>query len=357
MTTNRLLRKLGMENPIILAPMGGGPCTPELVAAVSNAGGLGTLASAYQTPDEIPTAIEQIRKLTKRPFAVNLFAGGWETKFKVDPNPMLSLLSEVHAQLHLPPPSLPQVPPDPFPAQLESVLAARPAAFSFTFGIPNSDSMVRLKELGIVVMGTATSVEEAQLLADAGCDAVIAQGAEAGAHRGTFISRFEEAMIPTLQLVRAIAQATGMPVIASGGLMDGRDIAAALEAGASAVQLGTAFLACPESNASPAYKNALLAAHTDTTVLTRAFSGKWARGLRNTFIEKTEGREDLILPYPLQNQLTRAMRTAAANSGKAGYLSLWAGQGVARIRPMPAAELMQTLIEEINSVKRAEVAR
>lgn len=217
--------------------------------------------------------------------------------------------------------------------------------------------MVRLKELGIVVMGTATSVEEAQLLADAGCDAVIAQGAEAGAHRGTFVSRFEEAMIPTLQLVRAIAQASGMPVIASGGLMDGRDIAAALEAGASAVQLGTAFLACPESNASPAYKNALLAAHTDTTVLTRGFSGKWARGLRNTFIEKTEGREDLILPYPLQNQLTRAMRTAAAKSGEAGYLSLWAGQGVARIRPMPATELMQTVIQELNSVKRAEVAR
>ena len=190
------------------------------------------------------------------------------------------------------------------------------------------------------------------MLVEAGCDAVIAQGSEAGAHRGTFVSAFDKAMIPTLQLVDAIVQEMTTPVIASGGLMDGRDIVSALDAGASAVQLGTAFLACSESGASRAYKQALLTARSDTTVMTRAFSGKWARGLRNDFIQKTEGKENAILPYPLQNQLTRAMRAAAAQRGDAGFLSLWAGQGVARIRSIPAAELMATLVDEIKSARR-----
>jgi nitronate monooxygenase len=345
--TNPFLEQLGIENPIILAPMGGGPCTPELVAAVSNAGGLGSLASAYQTPEQISKSIQQIRKLTARPFAVNLFSGGWKTRFEVDDGPMLKLLAEVHAQLELPPPSLPVVPPDPFPAQLEAVLEAKPAGFSFTFGIPAPEAMARLKELDTIIMGTATSLEEARLLADAGCDAVIAQGSEAGAHRGTFASEPEDAMIPTLQLVREIVNTLALPVIASGGLMDGQDIADALNAGASAVQLGTAFLACPECNASQAYKQTLLAARSDTTVITRAFSGRAARGLRNEFIRQTEGKEHAILPYPLQNQLTCAMRTAAAQRSEAGFLSLWAGQGVARIRSMPAAELVQTLVDEL----------
>ena len=148
MATNSFLSKLGMENPIILAPLGGGPCTPELVACVSNAGGLGTLASAYQTPEQIAEDIAKIKKLTSRPFAVNLFAGGWQTEFNVDTAPMLSLLSEVHAHLRLPPASLPSTPPDPFPAQLDAVLEARASAFSFTFGIPNADAMARLRERG-----------------------------------------------------------------------------------------------------------------------------------------------------------------------------------------------------------------
>jgi nitronate monooxygenase len=229
---------------------------------------------------------------------VNLFAGDWQTDFNVDAAPMLSLLSEVHAQLRLPSPSLPAVPPDPFPAQLSAVLEARAPVFSFTFGIPADEAMERLKDSGTVVLGTATTLEEARLLVEAGCDAVIAQGSEAGAHRGTFASRFEKAMIPTLQLVQAIAQEMTTPVIASGGLMDGRDIVSAIDAGASAVQLGTAFLACPESAASPAYKQALLAARTDTTVMTRGFSGKWARGLLNEFTKRTGGNEAAICPIP-----------------------------------------------------------
>jgi nitronate monooxygenase len=152
-------------------------------------------------------------------------------------------------------------------------------------------------------------------------------------------------MVPTLQLVRDIAASISLPVIASGGLMDGRDIRAALDAGASAVQLGTVFLACPESGASPAYKQAILDARKDTTVLTRAFSGRPARGLENDFIRRVP--EAAILPFPLQNALTRDMRTAAGKKGDTRFLSLWAGQGVARAREMPAAELVRELVREM----------
>ena len=347
--TNPLLELLSIEHPIIQGPMGGGPSTPELVAGVSNAGGLGSLGAAYMTPDQIIDAIRRIRTLTSRPFNVNLFAGGWRTEQAAVPEPMLELLAEIHDKLGLPAPVLPKLGPDPFPAQLEAVLESRPPIFSFTFGIPDSGAMSRLKAKGITILGTATTPEEACQLAQAGVDAIVAQGAEAGAHRGTFLDSFEASMIPTLDLVRATASGVRLPVIATGGLMDGQDIVAALNAGASAAQLGTAFLACPESGASETYKRALLAAHADTTVVTRAFSGRPARGLKNAFITCLDGKEDFILGYPLQNALTRAMRTAAAQRGLPDYLSLWAGQGVARTRALPAGDLVSRLVQEMNA--------
>jgi nitronate monooxygenase len=349
MLASGFLERLGVEYPVILAPLGGGPSTPELVAAVSNAGGLGFLGAPYMAPDQIAEAIRRIRTLTNEPFGVNLFAGGYETVVPKDAGPMLALLSEIHRKLELPPPTLPELPPDPFPQQLEVVLDARPAAFSFTFGIPGPDAFARLKERGIAILGTATTVDEARMLADAGVDAVVAQGAEAGGHRGTFAGPFEAGLIPTLQLVKAIAQGAPLPLVASGGIMDGRDIRAALEAGAVAAQLGTAFLACPESGASEAYKRAILAAGSDRTVLTRAFSGRVARGLANAFIARLAGKEDAILPYPLQNALTRPMRTVAAKKGEPEFLSLWAGQGVGRARALPAGELVRRLVEEMGA--------
>jgi nitronate monooxygenase len=341
---NELLKLLGIEYPIIQGPMAGGPSTPELVAAVSNAGGLGSMGAAYLTPEQIADAIRRIRTLSSRPFNVNLFAGGWSTNQDFDPGPMLELLSEVHEGLGIPPPVAPTPAPDPFPAQLEAVLDARPAIFSFTFGIPDRDAMSRLKARNIAILGTATTVEEARRLEHAGVDAIVAQGAEAGAHRGTFLDSFESSMVPTLDLVPAIASAVRLPVIATGGLMDGRDVISAINAGAAAAQLGTAFLPCPESGASEAYKRAILATKEDTTVVTRAFSGRPARGLPNVFIDQVAGRQDLILPYPLQNALTRLMRSAAAQQGLADYLSLWAGQGVARACAMPAGDLVARLL-------------
>jgi nitronate monooxygenase len=216
MAKSGLLKRLGIEHPVILAPMGGGPSTPELVAAVSNAGGLGSLGAPYLTPDQIAEAVRRIRALTDKPFNVNLFAGGYETERNVDPGPMLSLLAEIHEALGLPAPALPAPPPDPFPEQLEAVLEARPPVFSFTFGIPQREAMARLRARGIASLGTATTVEEARMLAEAGVDAIVAQGAEAGAHRGTFAGPFEAAMVPTLDLVRGILDAVPVPVIAAG---------------------------------------------------------------------------------------------------------------------------------------------
>src|ERR1700681_359997 len=218
MATNDLLHRLGINLPIIQGPMGGGPSTPELVAAVSNAGGLGSLGAAYLTPDEITETIRRIKALTGKPFNVNLFAGGHTSKTDADPGPMLALLAEIHEALRLPPPVLPQLPPDPFPAQLEAVLDSAPPIFSFTFGIPDTDALTRLRTRGIAILGTATTVEEARLLADAGVDAIVAQGAEAAAHRGTFAGAFEASMIPTLDLVRGIHGGVQLPAIASGGL-------------------------------------------------------------------------------------------------------------------------------------------
>ena len=220
MAENELLKRLGIDHPVIQGPMGGGVSTPELVAAASNAGGLGSLGAAYLTPDKITETIRRIKALTDRPFNVNLFAGAHEERAHSDPAPMLALIAEIHEALELPPPVLPQLPPDPFMAQFEAVLDSAPPIFSFTFGIPNSDAMARLRARGIAALGTATSVEEGRLLADAGVYGIIAQGAEAGAHRGTFAGPFEAAMIPTLDLVRAIHGAVPAPVIASGGIMD-----------------------------------------------------------------------------------------------------------------------------------------
>jgi len=346
--TNDLLKRLGIDHPVIQGPFGGGPSTPELVAAVSNAGALGSLGAAYMMPDQITTTIRQIRALTDRPFQVNLFSGGWQTDSQFDASQMYDLLSEVHATLGLAPPELPQVKPDPFPAQLEAVLDARPPIFSFTFGIPDRASLERLRSRQIVILGTATTAREAKLLLEAGVDAIVAQGAEAGAHRGTFAGSFEDSMVPTLDLTRQINGAVHLPVIAAGGMMDGRDIARALNSGASAAALGTAFLVTNESGAPPVHKQAIFSANGNPTVVTRAFSGRPARGIKNEFVARIEGREDAILPYPLQNAFTRMMRGAAAQKGLAGFLSLWAGTGLQRARALPAGELVQRLVEELN---------
>ena len=339
------LRDLGVTEPIILAPMAGGSGTPELVAAVSNAGGLGSWGGAYSTPQQILDAAKQIRALTAKPFALNLFAGGYNIRPPVDPAPMLALVARVHAKLGLPAPVLPPALDNPFEDQLAAVIEARPALFSFTSRHSQRRRTGASAPRRCPHLRYGDDRGGGRALAEAGIESIAAQGEEAGAHRGTFLGSMEASMVPTFELTRGIVAAISLPVFASGGLMDGADISRALAAGAQAAQLGTAFLVCPESGAAAPYKKALLDARQDTTVITRAYSGREARGLRNAFIDMTA--DTPIPPFRQQNDLTRPMRNESGKQGLADYISLWAGRGVTRARAMPAAELMKTLIVEI----------
>jgi nitronate monooxygenase len=346
MAEGQFLQRLGLRCPIIQAPMGGFT-TPALVAAVSNAGALGSVGAPYFSPEQIAVEAARIRALTDRPFNINVFAGGYATENAVDPGPMLRLLGDIHDELGLAPPVLPPLGKFPLLDQIEAVIAARPAVFSFAFGIPPAEALARLRAAGCLIVGTATTLVEAKALAAAKVDAIVAQGAEAGAHRGTFIGAFEAAMVPTVTLVEQIVATVPLPVIAAGGLMNGADIAAVLKRGAVAAQLGTAFMCCPEAGTAAAHKQALLDARSDTTAVTRAYSGRPARGLVTEFMRRVDPRPEIILPFPLQNDLTRPMRNAATKAGDRRFLSLWAGQGVARIRAMPAAALVARLAEEL----------
>ena len=345
------LRALNLHNPIIQAPLAGGGDTPELVAAVSNAGGLGFIGAAYLSPDQIGQTARAVKSQTTLPFGINLFAPSAPPALSIPTDVAIQRVAPYFAELGLPAPSLPSGPSSTFSDQLAAALETGASVFSFTFGLLPADAIQSLKRKSIFVMGTATTVNEAIELEKSGVDAIIAQGSEAGGHRGTFLGDFSASMIGTISLVPQIVDAVRVPVIASGGIMDGRGIAAALALGASAVQLGTAFLTCKESGIPEAYREAILAAKEDHTRITRAFSGRPARGIVNRFMTEVESNDDgeAILPFPLQNALTRPLRTAATKNGRAEFLSLWAGQGVRMARRQSAAELMSRLVQETDS--------
>ncbi|WP_434384627.1 NAD(P)H-dependent flavin oxidoreductase [Melittangium boletus] len=339
----RLAARLGVEHAFIQAPMAG-VSTPEMAAAVSNAGGLGSLGVGYLPPDAVRQLARRVRELTDRPFALNLFAPQPAPALDAD-SPMWGVLARAHATLGLEPPrpsawSLP-----PFDEQVDAVLESDARVFSFTFGIPPASVLARLRAAGRVLLGTATTVHEARLLEAAGVDGIVAQGSEAGGHRGTFAGPFEDAMVGTLALVPQMVDAVGLPVVASGGLMDGRGIAAARLLGAAGVQLGTAFLLCPESGASEAYQAALRSAREDGTGVIRAFSGRPARGLVTDFSREVEASA-APLPFPLQHGATTPLRAAAAARGDARFLAMWAGQGVTLARRVPAGELTRALVAD-----------
>lgn len=356
-----ITRRFGLAHPIVQAPMGGANATPPaLVVAVSSAGALGFIGAAYMSPDEIDAACKAIRARTARPFGVNLFAPVPVPPIPADPGPALARLSAYHEELGLAAPTAPRPSAFGFDDQLAAALDGGAAAFSVTFGVLSARVVDLVKARGVYLIGTATTVEEAESLARSGVDAVVAQGSEAGAHRGTFAASFEAAMIGTMALVPQMVDAVDVPVIASGGIMDGRGIVAALALGASAVQMGTAFLVCDECGVAPSYKASVLRAHEDSTRITRAFSGRPARGIVNRFMDEVEGDRGSsgsggggdILPYPYQNALTRTLRSAAAQQDRAEFLSLWAGQGVRLARRGPAAALVQRLADEMEAVAR-----
>ena len=344
---NAFCNQLGIKWPLIQAPLSGGPSSPELVAAVSNSRTLGSLGAAYLSPYELEQTIKRIQKLTPHPFGVNLFAPM--------PSPKLSAkqidaaLKATHcyrSELAIADPLVQAPFNENFEEQLAVVMKCKPAVFSFTFGLINEDVIKECCKQKIMTIGTATSLEEGIALQESGVDAVVAQGAESGGHRGTFFADKPDSLIGTFVLTRILARTLRIPVIASGGIMDGAGIAAALTLGAQAAQLGTAFLLCNEAGTSPAYRKALQQAQGNETQLTRAFSGRWARGIKNRFMLEMEQHDSSILPFPAQNAFTRDIRKKAAELGHAEYLSLWAGQGINLIRKMKAGALIETLYEE-----------
>ena len=332
--------------PIVQAPMAGEANTSALVAAVSEAGGLGTLGLAYSQPDAIRKAISEVRALTAKPFGINLFAKLTDPEDPARIAHARAVLAPWRERYGLPD-NLPAsfAMPD-FDAQMDVVLAEKPAVFSITFGRIPPSYIERLKTAGIVVVGTATTIPEAELLAADGVDAVVAQGSEAGAHRGTFLDSVENSMIGTMALVPAMADRLHVPVIAAGGIMDGRGIAAALMLGAAGVQMGTAFLVSAESGAGAAWRKAIQDERNDKTELTRAFSGRAARGIRNRFMAEIGAHQDALPGFPTLNSMTRTVRGAATMKGDAQALSLWAGQAAPLARPMAAGALMRVLVQE-----------
>lgn len=335
--------------PIIQGPMAGGATSPALVAAVSNAGGLGSFAASLLTPSILRDEVAVIRSLTDAPFLINLFIQNTPAPLQDDIDTAVQLLAPVWKSLGWDRLPIPSTWCEDFDAQFDALIAARPAAASFTFGILNPLQVERLHDAGIVVIGTVTSVDEAQAWETVGADAVVASGTESGGHRGTFIGAQEDSMLPARALWPQVAAAVDIPMIAAGGIMTGVDINEALAMGAKAVQMGSAFLVCDESGINQTYRDALIRADDTPTRLTRAFSGRYARGLENRFMREMMSVEKQFPAYPVQNALTAPIRAAAASQGDAGLMSLWAGSEIRRARPLPVAQLMQTLVAEMRT--------
>jgi nitronate monooxygenase len=346
-TKTVLTEVLGIQYPIIQAPVAREVTTPQLVSAVSNAGGLGSLAAGDMEPEAIRSAIAEIRSLTDRPFAVNLFvsepaeADGERTawaRFLLEPfRKELGLAASA--------PTLPT--PPSFKEQLAVILEEAVNVLSFTFGIPRPEELEALRQRGILTIGTATHLMEGILLEESGVDMIVAQGSEAGGHRGTFSGTHEQGLVGTIALLPVLADNVNIPIVAAGGIMDGRGIVAALALGASGVQMGTAFLACPESGAHPRYKEILGRSTEIDTTLTRVFSGRYARSIKNRFIGELQPFSSELPDYPVQHSLTREIHRAAALGNRPELMPLWAGQGCALSSAEPAGELIARWDEQV----------
>jgi nitronate monooxygenase len=345
-----LTELLGIEHPVIQAPMAGA-ATPELAAAVSAGGALGSLGSAMLPPDELVRQARAVRDATDRPFNVNFFCHRPPELDEADAARARDRFGPLYRELGLGQPPEPSVPPIAFDEErLAALLEIRPAVASFHFGLPDRAALEATLAAGCRVLSSATTVTGAEHLTERGADAVIAQGAEAGGHRGSFLVSGDDGPVATLALVPQVVDAIDIPVIAAGGIGDGRGLAAALCLGATGAQIGTAFLACPETAIHPLYRDALRSAPAEATTITRAFSGRPARALRNRATEEAGGDP---LAYPAQLSLSSPLGAAAAERGSGDFLAMWAGQAAPLAREMPAAELVALIVSDAQRVLAA----
>lgn len=349
MSATDFTTRLGMTLPIIQAPMAG-VSTPALAAAVSQAGGLGALGLGAMDAETARLAITRTQALTDRPFCVNLFCHRPATADPAREAAWLAWLAPQFAAFGAQAPAALKEIYTSFVADddmLQMLLQTRPAVVSLHFGLPPRKVLQALKAAGIYLMATATQLDEARRIAEAGVDAIVAQGIEAGGHRGTFDDTVQDEGLGVLALTQLLAERLPLPVIAAGGIMNGAGIAAALALGAQAVQLGTAFISCPESAADDAYRQALLGHDYVATRHTRAISGRPARAIVNRLVELGAAPDAPPVPaYPLAYDAGKALHAAARAQGESSFAAQWAGQGAALSRGLAAADLMAALAEE-----------
>lgn len=349
----RISSRLGIEYPIIQGPLGG-LSTQRLTAAVSNFGGLGSFGAHGLSPSAIKSVIAEIRSLTSKPFAMNLWVsmedeGARTSDSEAFSRSRASIAGHIQALGGTLPTYMPYVPVK-FEDQMRVLLDAKVPAFSFIAGIPPKEILDECRAQGIVTIGTATTPDEAIALEQAGVDVIVASGFEAGGHRGSFLLRSEESLTGTFSLVPQVADAVSVPVVAAGGVADARGILAAFVLGADGVQIGTAFLACEESGASALHRNAILSGNARRTGLTRGFTGRLARGIHNQLLEELNRPGVEILPYPLQRALMRNLSILAEKATKPELLQLWAGQSATLSRQGDATALLQTLVSEVSAI-------
>jgi nitronate monooxygenase len=343
--SSRVTGLFGIDVPVVLGPFGG-VSSVQLTAAVSDGGGLGSYGLYGYDAGAIHRTAAELRAATAKPFALNLWVpNGSETTDlpHEEFDHYAGALKPYFEELGIPLPDMPaRYMPD-YGEQVEAALEARPAVVSFVFGVPAPDVAEDAHRRGIKVVGTATTVAEAVALEAGGVDAVVASGMESGGHRVSFLKPAEESLVGTFALVPQVVDAVSIPVIAAGGIADRRGFAAALALGAGAVQVGTAFLATGESAAVPAYRAVLRSPAAAQTVLTRALSGRLARGIPNRIIAELE-EAGSIAPFPVQNWLTGRFRPEAAKQGTTELMSLWAGQSAPLLRHNTAAEVLAELL-------------
>lgn len=344
--STQLRSLLGIERPVIQGPFGGAYSTVRLVAAVSNAGGLGSFGMHRLAPSAILETAATIRRFTSRPFALNLWVSnqdqGGAHPARESVLRMHEALRPYYAELGIDDPAPPEskIVFD-FEEQARAVLEARPAVFSFIFGIPSPEIITGCKRRGIVLAGTATTVDEARTLEQAGVDVIVASGFEAGGHRPSFLAAAEDSLVGTMSLVPQVASAVDLPVIAAGGLADARGVEAALRLGAQAAQMGTAFLACEESGAPALHRQCLLDGVARRTVLSKMFTGRLARAMMIRLPGELGGVPPL--PYPAQLWTMSPLHEAALEQGRTDLMSLWSGQSNCLLRWRTVDALMAAL--------------
>jgi nitronate monooxygenase len=348
---NTLLRMIGVDLPIFQAPMAG-TATPALAAAVSNAGALGAIGVGPVGAESARRMIRETRAASDRPFHVNVFCNGPAVADPEREAAWLALLAPVFARYGAAPPARIREIYSSFvedDAMLAVLVEERPKVVSFHFGLPSADRIAALRAAGIVLFATATSLAEAKAIAAAGIDAVVAQGYEAGGHRGVFDPDAPDDRLGTIALTRLLVRNLDIPVIAAGGIMDGAGVAASLLLGASAAQLGTAFVGCPESAADAGYRAALRGVGAEHTVMTKAISGRPARCLANRFTALGAEVDPAAVPdYPIAYDAGKALNAAAKAAGETGFGAQWAGQGAPLARALPASALVAELRAEMD---------